>query len=58
MHSAQLKGDCTERGLAPLSTKSLGLEDKKPDKKTCSSGFLALLLMVLAEREKMREKDR
>jgi hypothetical protein len=28
------------------------------DNQECSSGFLALLLMVLAEREKMREKDR
>ena len=28
------------------------------DKQACSSGFLALLLMILAEREEMREEDR
>ena len=28
------------------------------DNQACSSGILALLLMVLAEREKMREEDR
>jgi hypothetical protein len=28
------------------------------DKQACSSGLLALLLMILAEREEMREEDR
>lgn len=28
------------------------------DNQACASGILALLLMVLAEREKMREVDR